>query len=96
MATRHELDGMFDQLREILVRISFINSENPDYWLNNLRRFFTRLQLRAGEVAIIRGLCRQVDWYAEKRFRDGLDDGRGAPGTPPKPGNRPSNGKNSP
>lgn len=96
MATRHELDGMFDQLREILVRISFINAENPDYWLNNLRRFFTRLQLRAGEVAIIRGLCRQVDWYAEKRFRDGLETARGAPGGPPEPERRPSNGKTSP
>jgi tRNA/rRNA methyltransferase len=96
MATRHELDGMFDQLRDILVRISFINSENPDYWLNNLRRFFTRLQLRAGEVAIIRGLCRQVDWYAEKRFRDGLETARGAAGTPPEPGRRPLNGKTSP
>ena len=96
MATRHELDGMFDQLREILVRISFINAENPDYWLNNLRRFFTRLQLRAGEVAIIRGLCRQVDWYAEKRFRDGLETARGAPDAPPEPERRPSNGKTSP
>jgi tRNA/rRNA methyltransferase len=96
MATRHELDGMFDQLREILVRISFINAENPDYWLNNLRRFFTRLQLRAGEVAIIRGLCRQVDWYAEKRYRDGLETARGAAGVPPEPGCRPSNGKTSP
>jgi tRNA/rRNA methyltransferase len=96
MATRHELDGMFDQLREILVRISFINAENPDYWLNNLRRFFTRLQLRAGEVAIIRGLCRQVDWYAEKRYRDGLETARGAAGVPPEPGCKPSNGKTSP
>jgi tRNA/rRNA methyltransferase len=96
MATRHELDGMFDQLRDILVRISFINSENPDYWLNNLRRFFTRLQLRAGEVAIIRGLCRQVDWYAEKRFRDGLQTARGADGPLPEGGCPPPNGKKSP
>lgn len=79
MATRHELDGMYDQLKDILVRISYINSENPDYWLNHFRRFFTRLQLRAKEVNIIRGLCRQVDWYGKKCFEDGkkerIDDG---------------------
>lgn len=71
MASRYELDGMYDQLKDILVRISYINSENPDYWLNHFRRFFTRLQLRAKEVNIIRGLCRQVDWYGKKRYEDG-------------------------
>jgi tRNA/rRNA methyltransferase len=71
MASRHELDGMYDQLKDILVRISYINSENPDYWLNQFRRFFTRLQLRAKEVNIIRGLCRQVDWYGKKCYENG-------------------------
>ena len=71
MATRHELDGMYDQLKDILVRISYINSENPDYWLNHFRHFFTRLKLRAKEVNIIRGLCRQVDWYGKKCYEDG-------------------------
>ena len=74
MASRHELDGMYDQLKDILVRISYINSENPDYWLNHFRRFFTRLQLRAKEVNIIRGLCRQVDWYGKKRYEDGKNE----------------------
>ena len=71
LASRHELDGMYDQLKDILVRISYINAENPDYWMNNFRRFFTRLRLRAKEVNIIRGLCRQVDWYGKKRYEDG-------------------------
>ncbi len=75
MATRHELDGMYDQLKDILVRISYINSENPDYWLNHFRRFFTRLKLRAKEVNIIRGLCRQVDWYGKKCYEDGKKKG---------------------
>jgi len=71
LATRHELDGMYEQLREVLVRISFINPENPDYWMNNLRRFFTRMQLRAREVRIIRGVCRQINWYGNKCYEDG-------------------------
>ncbi len=71
LANRHELDGMYDQLKDILVRISFINHENPDYWMKNFRRFFTRLQLRAKEVSMIRGICRQIDWYGGKRYKDG-------------------------
>ena len=66
LASRHELDGMYDQLKDILVRIGYINSENPDYWMNKLRHFFTRLQLQSKEVSIIRGICRQVDWYGKK------------------------------
>jgi tRNA/rRNA methyltransferase len=73
LASRHELDGMYNQLKDILVRISYINPENPDYWINNLRRFFSRLPLRAKEVSIIRGICRQIDWYGKKCYKDGLE-----------------------
>lgn len=73
LASRHELDGMYDQLRDMLVRISYINPENPDYWMNKIRRFFTRYQMRAGEVSIIRGICRQIDWYAKACFERGLN-----------------------
>ncbi len=72
LATRHELDGMYDQLKDVLIRIDFINHENPDYWMNRLRQFFSRMQLRAREVSILRGICRQIDWYSDKRYEDGL------------------------
>ncbi|MEJ2284444.1 MAG: RNA methyltransferase [Desulfobacterales bacterium] len=74
LANQHELDAMYDQLKEVLMRISFINPDNPDYFMNNLRHFFARMQLRAKEVQIIRGLCRQVNWYGKKRYEDGLRD----------------------
>jgi tRNA/rRNA methyltransferase len=64
---------MYEQLKDILVRISYINPENPDYWINNLRRFFSRLPLRAKEVSIIRGICRQIDWYGKKCYKDGQE-----------------------
>ena len=72
LANLHELEAMYDQLKDVLVRVSFINPDNPDYFMNNLRHFFSRMQLRAKEVQIIRGLCRQVDWYGKKCYRDGL------------------------
>jgi tRNA/rRNA methyltransferase len=71
MASRHELDGMYEQLKDILVRIDYLKPDNPDYWIDKLRRFFTRIQLKAREVSIIRGICRQMDWYARKCFKDG-------------------------
>ena len=74
LANRHELDAMYAQLKEILIQISFINPDNPDYFLNNFRHFFSRLPLRAKEVQIIRGICRQIKWYGDKRYQDGLKE----------------------
>lgn len=80
LATRHELDGMYEQVKDILVRINYIQPDNPDYWMNKLRHFFTRMQFKAGEVSIVRGICRQINWYAGKCYQDGA---RGGP--PPGP-----------
>jgi tRNA/rRNA methyltransferase len=76
LANRHELEGMYSQLKDILVRISYIQPDNPDYFMNNLRHFGTRLKLRAKEVSIIRGICRQIDWYGKKCYREGQLDRR--------------------
>jgi len=74
LANRFELDAMYAQLKDVLMRICFINPANPDYFMNNLRHFGTRMQLRAKEVQIIRGICRQIDWYGKKCYQDGLND----------------------
>ncbi len=78
LATRHELDGMYDQLKDILVKINYIQPDNPDYWMNKMRLFFSRLPLRAREVSIIRGICRQILWYGEKNYQDGKHHGESA------------------
>jgi tRNA/rRNA methyltransferase len=79
LANRHELDAMYAQLTETLVRISYIQPDNPEHWMDKFRRFFSRLPLRAREVSLIRGICRQIDWYAGKCYKDGRD------GNPPDP-----------
>ncbi len=76
LANRRELEAMYGQLKDVLMRISFINPDNPDYFMNNFRQFFSRLPLRAKEVRIIRGLCRQIDWYGEKCRQDGHMSGK--------------------
>lgn len=75
LASRLELDGMYEQVKELLVRINYIQPENPDYWMNKMRHFFSRIQIRAGEVSIIRGICRQVNWYGKKCYEQGTAAG---------------------
>ena len=74
LAKQYELEAMYEQLKDALIRVSFINPDNPDYFMNNLRHFFSRLQLRAKEVQIVRGICSQILWYGKKCYQDGLKE----------------------
>lgn len=66
LANRFELEGMYRHLGDVLMKIGFINPQNPEHWMLNVRRFLSRLPLRAREVRIVRGICRQIDWYTEQ------------------------------
>ena len=65
LALSSETEGMYTQIKELLAHIGFLNPENPDYWMMHLRRFFNRAGLLSREVKIIRGICRQLTWYAD-------------------------------
>lgn len=79
MANRHELDAMYAGLKDTLIAIDFINAENPDYFMFNIRQAFNRLKLKSREVQIIRGLIRQVNWYGTKRYQDGFEAAQNQP-----------------
>jgi len=71
LANSFELEGMYGHLREVLMKIGFLNPQNPEHWMMNIRRFLSRLPLRAREVKVIRGVCRQIDWYTEQVEKKG-------------------------
>ena len=66
LATTYELEAMYSQLQNTLIRIGFIQHENPEHWMLNVRRFFSRVMLRAKDVRIVRGICRQIEWYVKE------------------------------
>jgi tRNA/rRNA methyltransferase len=70
LANSRELQSMYEMLQETLVKINFISHENPEHWMFNVRRLFTRHGLRAREAQVIKGICRQIDWYVGKRLED--------------------------
>ncbi len=69
LASSRELEGMYVQLKETLKAIGFLNPENPDYWMMHIRRLLARTTLQAREVKIIRGICRQIEWYGDHKER---------------------------
>lgn len=66
LATIQETEGMYEQIKAMLKKIGFLNPQNPEYWMLHIRRFFARTRLFSKDVKIIRGICRQLDWYLEK------------------------------
>ncbi len=70
LANRRELDGMYEHLKETFLKINFISSDNPDQAMQNIRRFFSGVGLRARDVKVIRGICRQIDWYTQRRLKE--------------------------
>ena len=71
------MEAMYDHLKVTLAKINFINPQNPDFWMMGVRKFFSRVGLRAREVKIVRGICRQIDWYCDQRLKaQAGDDGR--------------------
>lgn len=67
LARSEELEGMYGQIKTLLADIGFLNPENPDYWMMHLRRFFSRAGILSREVKIVRGICRQLQWYAHHK-----------------------------
>ena len=69
LANSFELEAMYTELQDTLLKINYIGYQNPEHWMMRIRRFFSRHGLRAAEVQVIRGICRQIDWYVRRRFQ---------------------------
>jgi tRNA/rRNA methyltransferase len=70
LATYREREEMFAHLQDMLIKINFINPENPEYWMTAIRRFFSRGGLRSKDVKIIRGICRQIALFGRGETKD--------------------------
>ncbi len=67
LALSVELEGMYDHMKGLLMKIGFLNPENPEFWMMHIRRFLSRTNLLSKEVKIIRGICRQMEWYMKNK-----------------------------
>jgi len=59
-----QVEAMFEHLESALDRIGFLSSENPSHIMATLRAMLTRSGLDPREVSVLRGIARQVDWFA--------------------------------
>jgi tRNA/rRNA methyltransferase len=64
LATSEELEGMYRHMEAALLRIRFLDQNSPKRMMAVLRRIFSKAQLDPREVRVLRGICRQANWYA--------------------------------
>jgi tRNA/rRNA methyltransferase len=62
IAPGESLESMYGQMEKVLLKIGFLNPENPAHLMMSLRRILSRAELDEREVAIVRGMMSQVDW----------------------------------
>lgn len=64
-ARAEDVERLYDLMRSSLLKIGFLDSENPEHMLFAFRRILGRTGLEDREVRILIGLFRQIEWYAE-------------------------------
>jgi len=67
MAEFQKIEGTYAHLEDLLLRIGFLDPKNPKRIMHTLRRIFGRANLGDRDVAILRGIFRQLEWYATQR-----------------------------
>jgi tRNA/rRNA methyltransferase len=68
-AQAEDIERLFDIMKHSLLKIGFLDSENPEHMLLAFRRIFGRNGLEAKDVRILTGMFRQIEWYANQGWR---------------------------
>jgi tRNA/rRNA methyltransferase len=64
LAPLEQVEAMYDQLEKALLDIGFLQPQNTSHMMFALRRILGRAGLETPDVGILRGIARQIAWYA--------------------------------
>lgn len=68
-AKGEDIERLFDIMRHSLLKIGFLDSENPEHMLLAFRRILGRAGLEEKDVRILTGMFRQIEWYAKQGWK---------------------------
>jgi len=57
-----ETEELLEHMERSLLRIGFLNPQNPAHIMRTFRRLFARAEPDSREVALLRGMMSQIDW----------------------------------
>ncbi|MBF2058613.1 MAG: RNA methyltransferase [Cyanobacterium sp. T60_A2020_053] len=63
LATLKDLEGYYQHLESLLLRVNYLYPHTAPVQMSKFRRIFNRNQLQTQEVAMLRGILRQIEWH---------------------------------
>jgi len=67
LASLEQVEAMYAQLEKALLDIGFLQPQNARHMMFSLRQMLGRADLEPSDVGMLRGVARQIAWYATKR-----------------------------
>jgi len=67
LASLEQVESMYVQLERSLLDIGFLHPQNAKHMMFALRRLLGRAGLEPSDVGTLRGIARQIGWYADAK-----------------------------
>lgn len=61
-----QVEAAYEHLQDALLKIGFLHPQNTRHMMFALRRLFGRAGLEESDVALLRGIARQITWYSRQ------------------------------
>ncbi len=84
-AAHEQVEALFAHLERALVRIGFLDPRHPKKLMPRLRRLFSRTRLEVEEVALLRGVCTQIERSCRYPYGGEQGDSTPEPSAVPAP-----------
>jgi tRNA/rRNA methyltransferase len=68
-APAEDVERLFDKMKNSLLEIGYLDSQNPEHILFAFRRIFGRAGLEEKDVRILTGMFHQIQWYANEGWK---------------------------
>lgn len=65
LAPLEQVEAMYDQLEQALLEIGFLQPQNAKHMMFAVRQMLGRAGLESYDVGTLRGIARQIAWYAK-------------------------------
>ena len=66
-ASLEQTEAMYAQLEEALLKTGFLHPQNARHMMFAIRRLLGRAGLEPSDVGVLRGIARQINWFASNR-----------------------------
>ncbi len=68
-ATQEEIEGFYQHMKNVLMKLKYLDPQNPDRIMDVLRKLYGRAMPDSREVRILRGILRKMDNFIEGKMR---------------------------